>query len=56
MNCLIGTFVSIRIWSSVSGVTEGLPGRAPRQGSSVISIPGLTLKVASRSCLVLLST
>lgn len=29
MNCLIGTFVSIRIRSSVSALTEGFPSDAP---------------------------
>lgn len=50
MNPLIGTFVSIRMWSSVSALTEGFPcgGPPPHQGSlSVISIPGPPLKVTS---------
>lgn len=50
MNCLIGTFVSIRTWSSVSAMTEGLPDGAPHQGFLLVnSIPGLTLMVASCS-------
>lgn len=50
MNCLIGTFVSIRRGSSVSAVTERLPGGAPHlRFHPVISIPGVTLKVASCS-------
>lgn len=32
MNCLIGTFVSLRMWSSVSALTEGLPGGPPASG------------------------
>lgn len=32
MNCLIGTFVSIRMWSSVSALTEGFPGGGPTSG------------------------
>lgn len=40
MNCLIGTFVSIKTRSSVSALTEGFPGGAPHQGFlSVISLP-----------------
>ena len=49
MNRLIGTFVSIRMWSSVSALKEGFPrGGPPHQGFlSVISIPGPPLKVTS---------
>lgn len=32
MNCLIGTFVSLRMRSSVSALTEGLPGGPPASG------------------------